>query len=726
MMNVDPKVQRIIDWRESFVTLPDNHFFELIRMYLGKIHSPFNKQKLVEQLGVFLHKDENRKKIVNLLSETDLLILTAVYFIPKVTNDKLSTFFTGTMNFASLYERLLNLEERLLIYRHADKSSSETIIDINPILEDVLLPLISKRTLLPRAVLERTLESQIWPLSQEKIASFVNYIHFNPSLCKADGTLKKRDLEKLEAIFGSGKEEFFQLLMTSFINLSLVKECPQGFEINRQRINSFAELDEKIQYAYICVSSKQYLSRNSLLNQAKLLLGSIYAIPPTGFTKLSFIRSSFLIGETLKNSSNFASEGRFASMLARAIEDEKPKNEEKPENSSSIMESLCDSALVFGLLKEYGIDENGNVVIVANNSLLSSMQDKTTDNEQNLKVLSIDPAFNITLFPGLNLKLLLPLMNFLELKKFDTAATFTINRKSVMASFDRGLKLSQILNLLEQHSLYSIPENLSASLDDWSKSYSSASLYKGYILKIDAKNTIMVEKNPVISKYIYEVLAPGLFLLNVHSDEEAENLIRTSGLDYIGKIQEPKQESDSVVLQSFDIPKMPSSALLGSKAVPPTGSVDGSLDGEVSARALPSTEEERKSHFDYLRGLLDKMNITVEQREGLLLRINRKIILTPSQLNADSVKLEQIEANGMDFQGKVHVAESAITQNMMLELEFDTKEDGVFVVVGTPILIDKSPEDSTVRLLVEPKHEEQEFSLGKARNVRRIRGNVFK
>ena len=112
-MNIDPKVQRIIDWRESFVTLPDNHFFELIRMYLGEIHSPFNKQKLVEQLGAFLRKEENRKKIISLLSETDILILSAIYYIPNATNDKLSVFFSGTMNFASLYERLLNLEERL-------------------------------------------------------------------------------------------------------------------------------------------------------------------------------------------------------------------------------------------------------------------------------------------------------------------------------------------------------------------------------------------------------------------------------------------------------------------------------------------------------------------------------------------------------------------------------------------------------------------------------------
>ena len=128
MIKVDPKVQRIIDWRESFITLPDNHFFELIRMYLGEIHSPFNKQKLIEQLGAFLRKEENRRTIINLLSESDILILAAVYYIPNATTEKLSNFFDKTINFAKLYERLLNLEERLLIYRHGDKNTRKTCL----------------------------------------------------------------------------------------------------------------------------------------------------------------------------------------------------------------------------------------------------------------------------------------------------------------------------------------------------------------------------------------------------------------------------------------------------------------------------------------------------------------------------------------------------------------------------------------------------------------------
>ena len=610
-MNIDPKVQRIIDWRESFVTLPDNHFFELIRMYLGEIHSPFNKQKLVEQLGAFLRKEENRKKIISLLSETDILILSAIYYIPNATNDKLSSFFSGTMNFASLYERLLNLEERLLIYRHADKTSRQTILSINPTLEDVLLPLLSKRILLPQPVLEKTSQKESWTITPEKIAGFINYISYNPGLCRSDGSIKKRDIEKLESIFGPGRKSFFQYLTNSLINLSLVKECSQGFETDPQRLNAFCQLEEKIQYAYLCVSSSSALSLSSLVKQGKLLLQTILSIPPTGFTYSGIARLYFLIKESEPQIST--SRGRFSSILENASknqdEDSTLQNSFSPDSSD--IQKYFDCALEFGLIKEYGFDEKGEPVYVSGIFSHSNSKESTSAK----KALNIDPAFSVAVFPGLPLSDLIELSAFMEIIKFDTAATFEISRKSVMKAFDSGYNASKIMSLLEEHSLYGVPENLKTSIEDWAKSYSSATIYKGYILKVDEENTVRVQNNPVISRYIYETLSPGIFLLNASSDEEVQNIIKESGLDYIGKIHFPRKETSSAVFPEFSLEKKSASALFGSPTVTPLGAVPGSLDEEVSTSASPATEEERKAHFDSMRSLLEKMNITSEQKE---------------------------------------------------------------------------------------------------------------
>lgn len=737
MIKVNPKVQRIIDWRESFITLPDNHFFELIRMYLGEIHSPFNKQKLVEELGSFLRKEENRQTIVNLLSESDILILAAVYYIPNATSEKLAAFFDSTIKFARLYERLLNLEERLLIYRHGDSNTRKTLISLNPMLEDEILPLLSKKILLPLPVLESRSEGKPSILTPEKLAAFVNYVCNNPGLCRADGSLKKRDCEKLEEIFGSGADRLFQHIFTAFVNLSLVKESLNGYEIDRARLRAFADLDERLQYAYLSVAGAGRFSRTSLMCQAKLLLETANSLPATGFTRTCVLRTAFLIFE--KDPSSFSSAersfgaGRFSSILARAQEEEGGSGESANsvlQNPAAVIDRLCESACLFGIFEEYGKDENGESIFVKGSLLFKKNPAGEKSGDGALpKVLNIDAAFNVTVFPGLPLKELLPLMQIMDLKQFDTAAVFEITRKSIMRAFDSGLNEKQILETVEKFCPYALPENLRVSIEDWSNSYSSASLYKGYVLKVDEKSTVLVQNNPSIAPKISKTIAPGAFLLNINSDEEALTLIKESGLDFIGNIQTPKNELLGPAFPVFEVNRTAGSALLGGgTAQLRSGAMDSDGGEEGERYGVITTDQERKAHFDMLRGLLDKMAITPEQREGLLLRINRKIILTPQQLNADSVKLEQIEANGMDYQGKVHVAESAIAQNMMLELEYDDQNlpEGIQVVVGTPVSLEKNSLDTAVHLVVEPEHEERAFSLGRARNVKRIRGSVLK
>ncbi len=66
-------VAEIVQWRESVATLPDTHFFEIIRMYLGEVKTPYNKQKLIEELSSFLRREENKKVIISLLSEQDIV-----------------------------------------------------------------------------------------------------------------------------------------------------------------------------------------------------------------------------------------------------------------------------------------------------------------------------------------------------------------------------------------------------------------------------------------------------------------------------------------------------------------------------------------------------------------------------------------------------------------------------------------------------------------------------
>lgn len=720
MKTMDPHIQRIIDWRENFATLPDNHFFELIRMYIGEVHTPYNKPKLIEELGAFLRKEENRKTLVSLLSESDIQILSAVFFIPCATQEKLALFFAGTFNFANVYERLLNLEERLILYRHGDKKSGKIVISINPMLEDILQPFLKREVLLPPSCLAKRNDGVTDLLSGELIASFISFVYSNPDFCKTDGSFKKRSAGELEKKF-PGKLELLQTLADAMRNLGLLRESENAYLPDMARLHLFAQLPPKVQYAYLCVSAQGRFSRTALVRQAQLLLKVGEEMGGAGLNRESLLRLAFLISEKDNDVPGLATLGetsRFSAMLERAHgeENSEPVGEGVP-TAASTLDRLIDSALALGIFSILGEDENGKAIFGLNPAFWD-LKDSNDESADFPKVLLIDAAFSVTLMPGLPLSKLLELVSVMDLVRFDRAAVFEISRKSVMRAFDEGMNQKELISLLSSLCPFELPQNLLVSIEDWSRSYSSASLFKGYVLKVDEENIVYTEKNPIIAPHIVTTLAPGVYLLSVQSDEEAEKLITRSGLDFIGKIK-----SAGKPVQSLGFPR-----LYLEERVSAPQLEDDEKEKSLSTPVSLSSEEERAAHFDAMREELEKLSMTPEQKDGLLHRIQHKIILNSSQLRSDSVRLEKIEAGGMDYNGKVHVIEGAITSNSIIELEYDdpSSPDGSLIVMGTPLALEKLENDTLVRLRMEPSKTEEMHSVGKARFLKRVRGSVLK
>ena len=714
-MSLNEHVQRIISWRESFVTLPDSHFFELIRMYLGEIHSPFNKQKLVEQLGAFLRREEIQKTIVSLLSENDIQILAAVRHINDSTQEKLASFFSGTFSFALLYERLLNLEERLLIYRYADKRTGKQIIAINPMLEEVLEPYTSISAVLSPSPVSKVNFNVQTALSPEFIASFISFVSRFRDLCRADGTLKKRVSAEVRKFFGE-RAELLQPVATAFINLSILIETEDGYEINQTRLRAFAELDEEKQYAYLCVSSFGHFSRNQLVRQAGLLIDTALSTGDAGFTRQIILRKALLISDKYTDSNGLnelGGTGRFARMMARSRETQESvvtNHEEKSEDGASVMDRLFETAVLMGFFDQKGKTEDGEDVYVTG-YFLKNRVNRNPNSSGGAKVLSIDAAFNVTIMPVLRLKDLISLVSFMDIRQFDTAALFEINKKSIMRSFDYGFSRQEIIDLLSKYSAYELPQNLLVSINEWNDSYSSACVYKGYILQVNRENSLMVEKNPVISAHISKTLAEGIYLLDVVSDEEIAQIIERSGLDFIGRVKETDRHSEAAAFPDFTY----------NAEIP-----ENDFEGESRPVLTPG---QRADHFENMRNELEKLQAGSEQKDGLLLRIKRKIVLIPEQLKPETVHFERIEASGMDFSGKVHIIEDAIASDNMVEIEYtgmNPDEPKSVRMLGTPLSIEKHEYDSIVRMIIHPEEEARSFSISRASCIKKIRGSILR
>lgn len=696
--NKNIQAQKVLDWREYLSIMDNQQFFSLMHLYIGEVKTPYNKQNLIEQLSSFIRKEENQNLIFNMLSENDIIILNAIYFISDVTQEKLSSFFSGTFNFATLYENLINLEERLLIYKKLDLENKTNYYKINPLLEKRLSSILKLSVLLPSPTTDETISNfidsknfQITPLLLSAIYSLVN---LNPDLCKIDGNFKK----KFEANFSNFfpalyDSKFIIQIINALKNLSLFTQTENSLEINQAKWKSFSKLSFTEQYIYLSISSDLRFSQNDLHKNAVLISTILDNISENGFTKNTLYRCAYLVNENLSNENfSFSSKSRLSLFL---------NNKASSVNSSNNIFSLVNNLIKFGILVQTGRDINDEPIYsISKNFILSQ------ENYSSQKMINVDAGFLVTIFPDANLNSLLEIINFMEFKRYDTILQMEITKKSCIKSFDLKETPETICAKLEKYCNHQLPQNLIISIEDWYENYLSAQIYHGYVLKVSEAKKILIENNPEIAPHIKTILAPGIYLLDFTDSEQAQNVIEKSQLDFIGNVRNTQNQISLLPFQKFSCVK--------------------NLFELIQNQENPNLQIKNEL-IQELKKHLSTMELTKEQYEDLLNRINRKIVITKTQLRKETVKVEKIEAFGMDFSGKIHVIENAISSKSFIEISYEANNlpEGKQVILGTPISLSKDINDTYVEILVEPEKTQKTLSLASALSVKKIRGAIL-
>ena len=704
--------KRVMLWRESFLLLEENHFFEIMKMYLGEIKTPYNKQKLIANLEGFLHKKENLVAIKSFLSDDELEIISAVVFIPDVTEEKLSSFFKSTFTYSFLYEKLLNLEERLILFKTKNENSSQGdsfVIKFNPLLEDTLFDLININRLLPQIEFTKT-EKPAARITPELISCFISYILENPNIAKQDGTLKKHSLQNIPVVFGDEVKKI-EILYKAFLNLGILKETGHGAEVDWSKFSDFLNLSFAEQTVYITISSCSHLSRESLRLHSQIFVDTVKNLSDRVFTLDLFLRTGFLVSAASFDSS---SEGSFkTSRFAKIIQEGRLRlsehnNDAVTVSTSGALERMFEAAVSLGIIYISGTTKDGS----KDSETVYSVSDFLAAPEQcseNLSgMLRIDSSLAVSLMPGFALRDIVPLSKFMSLKKYDKVSEFLISRQSIMRGFDIGLSAKEILQILTERTLYEIPETLKVQIEEWNSSYSSASFYKGFVLKVDGKAALAAQHNSVLSPHIHTVIAPGIFLLDVNDDAEAVSLIKKSGLDFIGKIKSVKEENRTAGFFNLK--------LNGKKNF-------GCSGFETPSEIIPKKDSAEIEKELFLK--LEQMELDESQKENLELRIEHKVIVNPAQLNSSILRLEKSNANAMDYAGKIYVFEQALANEEKIELRFAKDGKKELSVFGKPVGIRKQSDDVFVQLLLVPENVVKEFSLGKAQFIKRIKKTIY-
>lgn len=682
-------------WQNSLLELKEEIFFDMIRLYLGEIKTPYNKQRLISSLASFIRTEANYKSIISFLDDFDIKMISAIGLIPNITEEILVEFFSSEYSTGEILFEISNLKERLILFTQNDPVSNKKYIRINPFITEELEHFVKIQNLLEvEPVVYYSMEDS-FSITVEFIGAIVSFIKNKGCSLKNDGTIKAGDKKRLSEIF-KDKAEIAELLIIAMFNIGLLAEGEKSLYVDEYRFDLFARLPFNHQVSLLCVSSYSRHSQEGLKKETQLLLNILSSIPKAGYPLPSIIKLAYFTTSSAAGG-GAAGKSRFSQMLAAAT----AENGNSFENTASITERMMESAVKFGLLKKLGRTEK-NVDIFTTNGTFTDCQ-KVSEYGDRPQVLHIDSTFTVSVMPGLSLSQFLPLTSFISIKSWGIVSEFEINRQSITNSFDSGWTPDSIFEEFSKYTNFEFPQNLKMSIEDWYNSYLSARIYHGYVLKVTQQNIVLVENNPRIQKYIKEKLAEGIYLLNVPVNQDILPFIKDSGLDFMGKISNSENTSEHL---GFPLLK---------DGIP--------LNMDENQEPVKINLSAANEILTGLKKKVAQMDISKNQKESLEYRIRNRLILNEEQLCKTNIRVEIFEAGGMDYSGKVFLLDGAAKAGDTVEIVIPdfNKPDSYVTLIGIPIAVIKQSGEALIRFQTIPDGFIQNLVASKISNVRRLR-----
>ncbi|UTY30114.1 helicase [Treponema putidum] len=655
--------------------MPDNLFFDLIQLYLGKIKTPFNKQRLAEQLSAFLQKPAIQERIAESLDSCDILILKAVNEIPNPTQAMLSVFFSKKISYSELSGKLLNAEERLLLYR-VQKNNGDKAYKINPILKKIIEPFLSKNLFFMPEKIGQVKSKEI-NINDTALAGLYSFCVHNEAVLKNNGSFKKKYEDLIKEIFPwlSEKTKYVYSIFSACESLGFIFRTENGFAVQKSKWEAFSQLSKLERLVYFTAASLFKMRKENLQKLVITLFEFLNGFYPDAYYEEEDVEQFFL----LLYMQNFSS----------AVQNEIG-------NENILHTNFIETAELFGILCR---EKN---LVYLNPELFKNA-------EEPQKPLLIDPSFEVTVLPDSNLKNLLPAAECMEPVLIQTTGKFEITKKACSKIFQSELTSENIYKILSDAAGHEIPQNIRVSINEWYKNFTSLELYSGFAVCVKKEKEKFFELDTPLKKLVRKKIAEGVYLLNVQDLKDFEQAVYKSGLEFIFYKNKP--------LQSPSVRNFQSLNLFSQKEKDYTKKLD-----------WIKQQKERKNKYSktllQLNAVLNDLELTKEDVKAISSRINRKAIITEEQLKEGVFKFTKKEASGLDFLGKQKIAEQAILGKHLLEIEINT-EKGTEKISGVPEEILKQEKDAVLILTCENLKDKLKISVAHISKIKLIQDSIF-
>ncbi|MDR2730918.1 MAG: hypothetical protein LBB81_08475 [Treponema sp.] len=673
------KVYRSVEfWKSALLTMADNSFYELIRGVFGKIKTPFNKTRLVNDLETFLLREDIQKTIAGYIDENDAKIIAAVSLFGECAPGELESFFSGELSYARLQDIIVNLEERFILYRFnlKDLSHNYNLIALNPVLSRALEQYVSNiPVLLPvvPAAGQNVKSNRKMIFDDLFLAGLLSFVSQEDSFFRDENLIRKKTKERGLALF----PDFDLGEITGALRL----------------LGLFYRDQDKL------IPDIKLFENFGLLNRRE--------------------RTEYCAAALLLYRENEIKENILAPLYRAKIR-----------NTADYIHNLLDSIdihlqypvktlnkLARIYLRDTGINVNidGLIDVLEITGLLTAASpdltqsgpalEKITENRNTDPCIGIDSNSSVLVYPQVPYTDAVSLALILCIKETGSVVRFELNRDCAIRAFDRGVKADEILEMLARLSCGKLDETLVWTLNDWEKRYNEVSLKKGVILNLCEDKRYLV-KTRSLSALIRETIAPGVYLLDEDSIDEASSVLHSAGVEIIARGKK-SQKNDHGSHHYYQRP-----ASFDEKKIKVKDGVTSEAGYNTAAQ------------IEHFYTILERMNPDTAEKTQLSARIERRLILCEDQLKDADIRYEKLEARFLDYAGKQNIARQAITQKTPVELVCISgkNEERIF---GIPKALKKKDNELILEIETGEKEDTVHIPLGKISLLRRIKKSIF-
>lgn len=698
-------------WASALLSVDTELLLGAARNYLGPVRTPYDKREIVGRLTAFLRKPEVREAIVSLLDRLDARVLASLFLLGPIPEGELRSLFEGELPLFDLGIRIANLQDRLLVFRF--EFGGRRLLAPNPVLAEDLEAAVMDRAAvfgLPEGQgQEPGSGRQPGPgqslRAQDAVALF-SFLFHTPSGIRKSGALTKKAQERAEAILpeslrlGGGR---LAALLAAFDACGFLGVVSESREADPEAFGAALGAWGESLPVYLAAA----LASGADGGQAQA--GSL-ALGPVAETSAAL--AAALSAALASGGEGFIfSRGGLCRWLEVAL-----RRSLRGAEGGMAAGDLVDALLALGL-----VAERGGGFVVAPLPVVGSLSREGPG-------VVAEGSHAIHLLPEASLEERLLVGLLARPAAFGTVWSLEIDRESARRAFAAGLVAREAISRLSAGAGRALPQSLAFSLTAWEEEYRALRLYRGYVLVADERLRAVVEHSKALAPRIAERLAPGVFVLAASGPEEVAELLEEAGLEAPPEIHHVAPPAMSPVQAQL----LPPQAAEGD-GVGLEGSARARLGARAQAAAAPLEALARDSSrvldpgpcLAALKSGLAVLGRQAELRE-LEDRIERRLVLTPRQLEVAELKPERMEATGLDYLGKVRIVERALrAAGDRLELLYRLPGGEPERVLARPTRLEKTEKGLVLEAENLATGEPVRVSLGAVSTVRRMRASLF-